>query len=208
MPDRIRRTPSIGLSGIYTAVAPFILSEEFTYKCIAIRRFLDVEKEDILVFETYYQPKDLDNSIYAEDEANDVCIITLQRSDGLLFYIPDSFLASIPLQVGLNYVRLSLMIDCGIVREGLDITFVENQIISLVKQVVNPPTVEVSRILLPVKNSIAVVDQDTLEATRVANVNMSKTDYARMKELETQLNAARQIIESQNQKLIDAGVPV
>lgn len=205
---RIRRTPSIGLSGNYTPTAPFILSEEFTYTCIAIRRFLDIEKEDIKVFDTYYQPKGLDNSIYAEDEENDVCIITLRRSDGMLFYIPDSYLASIPLQVGLGYVRLSLMVDCGIVREGLDIAFVESQIINLVKQVVNPPSVEVSRVLLPVKNSIAVVDQDALEAVRIANVNMSKTDYARMKELETQLNAAMQIIESQNQKLVEAGVPV
>jgi hypothetical protein len=69
---RVRRTPSIGLTGIYTALTPFILSNEFTYTCIAIRRFLDIEKEDVKVFETYYEPEGLDNSVYAEDEEMDV----------------------------------------------------------------------------------------------------------------------------------------
>lgn len=206
--SRIKRTPSIGLTGIYQAIAPFILQSGFTYQCIAIRRFLDIEKEDIKVYETYYQPQALAPEIYAEDEEMDATIITLRRSDGLLIYIPDTFIASYPLLEGLQYVRMSLMIDCGVVRDNIDMEFVENQIVSFVKQVVNPPSVKVNRVLLPVKNTISVVDQDALEAIRIANVEIHKTDYARAKELEQLVLSLQQIIEDQNQKLIAAGVPV
>jgi hypothetical protein len=70
--------PMLGAAGIYTLNAPFDkdLLANTQYTCVAIRKLVEIVAGGGDPFNDYYVPKNLDKSIYSQDLANDVSIVS------------------------------------------------------------------------------------------------------------------------------------
>ncbi len=200
----IKRTPVIGLKGRYTGITPYngLLLATNTYTCIAIRKFTDIVKEGDNVYEKYYQEYGVDPTVFAEHEVEGVNIITLQRNDGEFVFIPDAYIESFPLMTDVEYLRVSLLVDMGVLPNYIDYTLLQDRILNVVRELVNPPnnTVYISRV--PTDGVISAGDHETLEATRTAGLVVSTTDYAERIRLQQLVDEQTLLIEDLSNKLL------
>lgn len=99
--------------GIYSVNAPYTIDTTVIYRCEAIRTFPELVRRGIDVFTEYYVPVGLSAEEYQADAGIGASIVTLKSADGQVLYIPNTYIATIPGQTGLDYQRVVVVLDCG-----------------------------------------------------------------------------------------------
>jgi len=107
-------TPPPNTSGIFTVYAPFTLPANVVMRCTAIRTFKELEVRRINVYDTYYKPFGLSESIYKEDADVSASIITLAAGDGAEYFVPNTFIESYPGSSGVMYDRKVIVVELGL----------------------------------------------------------------------------------------------
>lgn len=172
--------PPPGTRGLYSLLAPFdtLLQPATLYKCAAIRSFTDVENGGKNVYETYYQPYQIEQSRASQDRKDGVYIVTLLSDKFAPIYVPSSFIASYPDQTNKNYHRVILSADLGPLPDTLDLTFVKTQMASVISQSFGvTPSINVA--VAPMTGVVSYEEHDAREAARQGAITNSTTDYAK-----------------------------
>lgn len=201
----IRKTPSLYASGKYVLRTPFVANPNATYTCMAIRSFNDILelKED--VFATYYEPYGLNDTTYKDDVAAKVSIITLMSETATIIYVPDSFIESYPDISNVVYSRIVLSIDLGALPDRLGLDTLKTQLGNITGDTIGvTPDILIHK--SPTTDFISAQDNASLEASRVAGINLLQTDYVRNRELQAKVVSQQHIIATLTQLCIDNGL--
>lgn len=173
--------PPVGTAGIFTLQAPFAvkLITGAPYTCMAVRRLADVIHEGIEPYERYYEPFGLTREIYTAALAEDVCIVSLRSSGGQWLEVPSTYILSYPDQGGVPYTSLVLAVNIGPIPNHLNLAAIKQRLIDDVRDYIgidsSVMTVAVSETKL-IAQSISI----GIEAARVAQINTSTTDRAKL----------------------------
>lgn len=106
-------TPSIGLTGVYTIAPPFCNDTFFSHSLQAMR----IESFGALIedgeepYSAYYEPYNLEHADYRRDVAGKIAIVTLRNTAGETRKIPSSYIVTLPLVGGIEYVPVSMVIQ-------------------------------------------------------------------------------------------------
>jgi hypothetical protein len=191
---RVKLTPPINTTGRYLVAAPFdaIITANEIYECVAIRQFDEIEQLGQSVLERYYTPFGLSNQIFGEDERAGANIITLATISGQYYFIPDTYILEFPNMGDVTYRRVILSVDLGPIPSSLDLTFLRQQIASVVTDVTGltdnrEPAVYMA--VAPTRGAVTPQEHEIMEATRLASIANRTTDRAKLIVLEQQ-NAA------------------
>lgn len=178
--------PPIGTRGRYSLIAPFVANGGVMYTCSAIRNFVDLDNLGVDIFNMYYFPNGLEQTICDRDRKNNEAIITLTSDTEAPIYVPSSYIASFPDLNVRNYQHVVLSASLGPLPDYIDLTFAKAAMASALSDILGvDPTVNVS-----VAASTGVVspeDHEALEAARAAAINNRKTPYARVLEQDTEI---------------------
>lgn len=190
--------PDIGASGIYTLSVPFntVLTQNASYKCLAIRQLQDIVASGVDPFQAYYvsAPTPISQDQYTADLANGVCIVSLQASSGAVVYVPSSFIASFPAKGGVPYTNLMMAVDLGAMPDYVDLTFLKQQITDLVQTTVGLTNVLIQTVTVSPTTNLSSADHALAEAARQANITNTVTPEAKVIALTQQLQTANQTI--------------
>lgn len=140
-------TPPPGREGIYVANAPFKIDTTTIFRCEAIRTFPELIRRGVDVFNEYYVPVGLDRKVYVEDADAGVSIVTLKSIDGQIVYLPNSYIAAIPGQTGLNYQHNVIVADLGPVPAYVDVATIEQDIKTLIGRYIGIDAVVTTTVL-------------------------------------------------------------
>lgn len=202
----IRRTPSLYASGKYVLRTPFVANADRSYTCMAIRSFNDIYelKED--VFTKYYESNGLSDIIFNEDKEARVCIVTLMSEDAQVIYVPDSYIESYPDVSNVLYSRIILSVDLGALPDKLNLDFLNTQISNIVGDVIGVAAPGILVHKAPTTGFISAEAHADLEEARTAAITLIETDYAKVLQLQTQVDSQNQLIATMTDLLIDNGI--
>lgn len=109
---RLRKTPPLGLRGIYTLELPFTPLPKKLYTCEAIRSFKDIVNMEIDIFDVFYEPYGISYEVFEEDDKLNTHIVTL-KSEVDTIHLPDTFITQLPYTGSDDYKVHILGIDLG-----------------------------------------------------------------------------------------------
>ena len=191
-------TPPLNTTGIYRVRAPFVVDVTQMYTCVAIRSLVDIRDQGLDPVALYYEPVGLNEVEYTADLAENANVITLKSSTMPTVYIPDTYFTGYPLLDRVPYNHIILSVSLSLVRESLDLSFLQEQISNVVSDVIGV----IPEVLIHVAPTTGVItpEQDVvIEAGRQAAITMRTSDYAQRLELQRENIRLRE----QNQMLLD-----
>lgn len=105
--------PVVGSLGYYELAAPFDTDvvHHIEYRCKAVRRLSELIANNETPWESLYQPKGIEETIYEEDLAEDAYVVSLQSNQGQWLYVPYRYILSYPSTDGIPYRSLMIGIS-------------------------------------------------------------------------------------------------
>lgn len=202
-----RLTPPIGVVGRFEVKSPFTVPQNRIYTVKAIRSAVELEMDYRNVYRDYYEPYDVSESVYQRDLENDVHIVTLiakerSGSGNDIIHIPDTFIARFPNDDLVNYHRVILSLDMGILPEHVDLDHLKQSIAELSSDILGKLG-KVELYLSEYEGVVTREEHDTQEASRQDNINAAETDRAKYLEQVRVNQALRRQLEVLTQVLID-----
>ena len=174
-----QKTPKLHDKGKFEVGLPFALVSGAVYECIAIRSFVDLQKEGIDVLAKYYTPHAIAEAIYNADRLAGANIITLASPNQATIYIPDTYITALPLYNTVAYSQVVLSVSLGAVPDALDLTFLIAQLSAVCSDVIGiEPTV--NKHIAPSTGVITSAEHDVLETARIAAIANRTTDRAKV----------------------------
>ena len=126
--------PPINAEGKFQLLTPLnqLLSPDTMYRVTAIRSIPEVEEDDLDVKQLIYLDQNLTEENYNKDLEDRVPIITLTSPGNLYYYIPASFIVSIPEVTGVTYTERVIVINLGQIPKKLPIDYIFDDLKDLV----------------------------------------------------------------------------
>ena len=176
-------TPIINAVGTYSVKAPFETIDGVTYKCVEILKISALEKNQVDVFATYYEPNGLSPAKYVADKDLDANIVHLaEQGGGVDIILPSTYILALPSVRTIPYSRILLSIDLGLIPDSLSLASTITAIKDLATDVVGvDPTVKTHRV--PVLGGIDANRHELLELNRnnaIAHRPTAHADVARL----------------------------
>lgn len=189
--------PPIGTSGVFQLKSPFDKEIQSTkvYEVDALRRFDDVEANGIDVYKTYYQPFEISQDVYKEDQKNEEVIVTLTNDTTKPLYVPSSYINSFPTNDIVPYARIVLSVDLGMLPDSMDLSDLQSQVQGAVSDVIGVDDTVVNINAAASTDVITQAEHLSLQANREQAKAERDSDYARISELEADNAKLRQNIE-------------
>lgn len=183
-----RNTPPLHAKGVYTLAAPWTTVSDAVYECIAIRDFADFQDRGESVFQRFYVPKGLAQSVYDADLAQDAHIITLVSETSPTIFVPDTYIESFPDVSGVAYKRIVLSLLLGPLPDTVDLTHLKASLGDLASDITGV-VAEVNEHVAPYAGVVSADQHATLEAARQAAITNRTTDRATVLTQQTLINA-------------------
>lgn len=201
MSGRTKLTPKFGAYGFFKLLPPFATETNLSYRCEAVRSFRDVEESGLSVYKEFYETKGISVSDYESDLALGPNIITLVSDSGLILYVPDTYILSIPKIDVADYKHFVFSIDVGMCHSFTSFDDFENALKELSNQMLGIDTAKVVQHVVPVKENLTLEQARLLEASRLNNRSRDSSIYAQKKALEEEVDRLRQTVDALSYKL-------
>lgn len=177
------KTPPLHAKGTFVLEAPWVTVADSLYEAIAIRSFADFVEVGQNAWELFYRDNGILVAKYEADKAAGASIITLVSPTRPTIHVPDTYITSYPDMGNVAYKSVVLSIALGSMPDGLDLTFLKDQVAGVVSDTIGVT----ATVLTHIAPATGVVTQDQhtlLEAARLAAIVNRKTDRARVIELQ------------------------
>lgn len=145
MATRLPLQVPVNTTGLFKVKTPFTLSETVIYTVEASRTFPDLVRQNIDVYNEYYQPVGLSREEYLADANVSASILTFKSRDGQVAYIPDTYLESYPGLSGITYQRNVMVIDLALVPDYVNVSAMTKDVSDILTHTLGiDPKVEVT----------------------------------------------------------------
>lgn len=211
-------TPQVGASGVFLLKVPYknvipgtdedAPTDQRKYSCIAVRRFEDITGRNSNIKESYYDSVFSDQgSSFSKEEfdlqvAADVAIITLQDDTGNFYYVPDSYIDSVPTLLGRPYSNSYIAVKLLSHNLQLDLNPLAEEIRDLVRDRVG---LEGTAYTIASRDVVYLDDSehDAIEATRLSRIENNQSSSRQLDGLNNTIVRQREIIDQLQQELVD-----
>ena len=201
----MRRTPPLATRGIYQLRQPWEVPSSKVYTCYAIRSFQDIYELGEDVYKRYYQPYGVGLSEFEADAEAKAAIVTLISDDHDLVYVPDTYIQAYPEMGVVDYQRVVLSVDFGMLPDFLSLDHIRDQIATVGTEIIGKAP-EVGEHVAPVSGAVTPEEHQTLEASRLANIQFRSTDHALYLEQRRLNEALIEKVKTLEQIVIDNGL--
>jgi hypothetical protein len=186
--------PNLGASGVIKLKDPFagLCAANTPYTVTSIQTLQDIVADGQDPFALYYSPFGLDQTVYAQDINDRVCIVSLTPSDGDVVRVPNSYLISLPIAMGIPYATMMVGINLGALPQDLSLAYFMTQVAELAHDLLGVDNAAVRAMRASSLTYLSVDDAATIEAARQTVMQAVTTETARRLAAETALNALQQ----------------
>lgn len=190
--------PQIGAVGVYTLAAPFDtqITPQVAYTCRSLRELSDIAAAGETIWERYYEPFGVSQTVYQQDLADNVCIVGLHAGTGEWVYVPSSHIIKAPDINGVLYSPVVLGVSLGAIPDSYQLDGLISRISNVVEATLGiKPTIKGMLISQPA--IIPYEESERLEEVRRTAISDNESDYSKLQ----QATAALQATQSKLQQL-------
>lgn len=189
-----RFTPKIDTVGKFSVRLPWVLNPQMVYRVLAVKTLDDLAKLGTDALETIYKPMGLidgqDGFSWANESANNPCIISLLDPTGVVFYIPDTFILSYPDQSGVPYNYIVLGLDLGALPDSDDLASLKHDLADYAKSIIGTEVL-VTEHRIPSTTTPTQTQHQAFLAARQLNITQVDTLTEQIEILKQQLATVR-----------------
>lgn len=191
--------PNVGSAGAIKLKAPFtgLCAANVPYSVSAVRTLRDISASGQDPYLLYYQPNDITDEQYSSDVSNNVCILSLVSPTGETVYVPNSYLESLPVAMGIPYCTMMVAVNLGALPTSLSLAYFMSQVQTLAHDLLGVDSADVKAIKASTVTFLSVDDSEALEAARTTVMEAVVTDAAKLVASE----AARAALKQRNDDL-------
>lgn len=201
----VKRTPPLLTRGRYELKMPWQADPTKIYVCHAIRSFKDLYEKEIDVYSEFYEPRGVSDTDFITDAEALANIVTLISEDEEIIYVPDTYIVSFPDMGNYQYAHMVVSASMGPLPDYLDLTYLKQQISNLISDVIGASP-EVVEHRAPHAGVITPAQHETLEAARLAGIQLRETDYAMLKQREQTIDRLQQQLQTLEEIVIEHGL--
>lgn len=207
-------TPRVGINGAFVIKAPYdsyipnTSAGELTpgkYYCIAVRRFDDIVDGNsnikAVFFDSYFNSGEFTDALYQEQVDSEVSIVTLRDSSGKLYYVPDSYIESVPESLGYPYGSSYLAIQVKTHYMQLDLSSLATEL----EDYIQAKTGLVGNCFVMASESVTYLnenDHQAIEATRLSRITNGESPIKQVTSLSSTVATQRDIIDDLQSQII------
>lgn len=184
-----RVTPRIQAEGRYELRSPWaeVMPTATVFVCQAIRSFVEIENENIDVYETFYEDMGVSQSDFRSDVAENAHIITLMSQDRqTIIFVPDTYILYAPTGDNVVCDQIVLSVNVGVVPAYKDLTAIKEGLSSKLKEMMGVDQ-GFNENRIPSVRTISQEDNDIAEAAREAIMEYQQSPEATIRMLQKQL---------------------
>ncbi len=115
------QVPLLNTYGIFTVLTPYTLTTK-NYRCAQLELLSQYVVDEIDAYNLYYAPVGLSNNDYQIDLGLNATIVRLVDDNDIDYYIPNTYISSIPQTIGVPYYRMAISIDIAEVSQNVNFT--------------------------------------------------------------------------------------
>lgn len=197
--------PIMYARGAWELLAPWTVVAGVSYKCDAIRSFVNVQAEGIDIFKAYYEPKGLAQAVYDTDRVNGVSLVTLVSDEYPEIIVPTSYITKAPTTVSSGFSRMVLGVDIGVLPDTLDISYLNAEIVGLVSSLTGLEA-EVTTYVAPMTGTLTPEQAEAFEDNRKAAITNRTTYYSKVATLTAQLATVTALKDRYEKLIVAAGI--
>lgn len=202
-------TPHMGQSGIYQFKEPFdsyYRPSEYILKVISIRSFEELSSSGYDVFEQYYDFHSIDEDEFDQDAENGVYIVTFEEQQtGFQISIPSSYIDGPPTSDIVDYHRMIVSVDMGMIPRKLDIEHLLERVSNDSKMIIGiQPTI--TKLSAPYTGIITREEHESLESARKEQIEQVDSDYMRYLHEKEKRQKLDEKIDTLERIVIEAGI--
>lgn len=201
-----RNTPPLHAKGVYTLLAPWTTVGDAIYECIAVRSFADFVEKGQNVFQMFYAPKGLDQSVYQADLEAGAHIVTLQSQTSALIFVPDTYISKFPDLTGVEYKRIVLSVLLGPLPDDVDLTHAKTVLGDAASDITGV-VAQVTEHVAPYAGVVSADQHATLEVARQAAITNRSIDRATVIQQQAVIDAQAARIADLEAIIIDLQTP-
>jgi hypothetical protein len=203
-------TPIMHARGKWELLDPYrtLIKDDVSYTCNGINDFGKVLAEGINIFEAYYKPYGLTLEQYNSDRVNGTSLVTLKSDDYADVLVPTTYIKVAPTTVTSGFSRMVMGLDVGVIPDTLDLTYVQEEVKELFTALTGLTDITVTMYTAPMTGILTPEQAASFEANRLAAVENRQTFFAKVEDLQRQLNTEKSIRQRYEQLIIQAGIPV
>lgn len=184
----------VGQQGLFTLASPFSTVYTISDELLTVTSIQSIGQliaNNVNIMNVYFQPYGLNQTQYTSFLNSNGVIVALQNSGGQTYYVPSTFISSLPNPNGVQYRYMGLNVVLG----PLKVNYAMSTLIDTLNTIIGD-LIGITPSITPVELSpvklISLEQSDQIEAIRNANINSpnSITYY------QNQLNIAQQQIDS------------
>lgn len=183
--------PSVGSRGTFTVLSPFdklmpavaLSGASPRMTCVAVQSLTSLVQSGSNPLADFYTANQLDATAYQTDVANNVVIVSLQSDDLKIVQIPSSYIGSFADPNGVPYQVMVLTANLGALRTDIDLTFLNQQVVSTIHDSLGvDTTIKIG--LVSNVSTMTQSDSAQVESARQAKISNSTTDAAKVLSLQ------------------------
>lgn len=184
--------PQIGAVGVFTLAAPYDsqLTPQVAYTCRSLRMLSDIAASGELIWERYYQPLNVSETVYQQDLADNVCIVGLHAGTGEWVYVPSSFILSAPSINGVMYSPVILGVSLGPIPDSYQLDGLIEKVEGVVQAVLGIKPV-IKGMLISQPALVSHEEAVRLESVRTAAITDNQSDYSKLQQALSDLQLTR-----------------
>lgn len=193
MSSKYGTVPLIGSKGLFQLKEPYknLITKGVNYECVAVRKFIDVLSDGVNIYQKYYAPRGLDESVYQSDLNNGAYLISLKSASSEWVYVPSTYVLTYPGMTGVRYSCVLLGVNLGALPVKTDLSLIKAKIAEIVQGELGVRST-VEEVVISAEEVLTHEDHQRLEAARAAAIVSNASYYTQVKQLQalnTQLQA-------------------
>lgn len=172
------KTPAIGMSGVFSLIPPFNISQEKVYKVEGHRTFSEIISSGEDPIALIYEPVGLTVDDYREDAAlSGIVVLVLVNEEGDRVLVPNKYLVDYPNTSIVPHEWVVATTSLGVLPVGFDFQRLRDAIVESISDYTG---VEASVYFVRKKTSTVVTqaEADQLATVRQAAIKYRETSYA------------------------------
>jgi len=181
--------PNVGTTGAITLKAPFdgLCAPNIPYQVSEVRSLQGIASDGLDPFTLFYDPFGLTQANYADDVANNVCILSLLSPSGETLRVPNSYLVNLPVSTGLPYSTTLVGVNLGALPEDMSLAYFISAVQDLAHDLLGVTGAVAKAVKTSATMYLSITDAEAIEAARNAVMVTVVTDRAKLVAAQSQI---------------------
>lgn len=185
--------PRIGSKGFYdTGSLDYGIKSKVLYTLLSVESFSSLLSKGVDIFNDYYVKVGLDEAKYKDDLAEGASILTIDSPVADTVALPNSVLIGYPISNTVDYSRVVVSAELGLLPDSLDLGFVKQEVKEQLESITGMSDITMREHRIELDEAVDLETHETREAARLLAMDANQSVFTKLSKAEAEIVKLRE----------------